>query len=128
MQVFNIGAASVGTFGLPAGICAAAERFGRVPLAELVAPAVALAREGVELSRQQAYVIEILGRDRHLDAGGRGAVRARRAGCWRPGERLRQPELAGALEELAADGAEPVLPRRASRPRSSTGSASAAAC
>src|SRR5690242_5704597 len=39
IQVFNIGAASVGAYGLPAGLCAASERFGRVPLAELVRPA-----------------------------------------------------------------------------------------
>src|SRR5205085_4508004 len=39
IQVFNIGAASVGTYGLPAGIAAASERFGRIPLADLVEPA-----------------------------------------------------------------------------------------
>src|SRR6185312_6033838 len=39
VQVFHIGAASCGTYGTPAGICAAAERFGTVPLADLVGPA-----------------------------------------------------------------------------------------
>ena len=39
VQVFNIGAASVGTYGVPAGLCEASPRFGRMPLAELVAPA-----------------------------------------------------------------------------------------
>src|SRR5437660_2633419 len=39
IQVFNIGAASVGAFGVPAGVCDAAQRFGSVPLAELVEPA-----------------------------------------------------------------------------------------
>src|SRR5437763_7030804 len=61
IQVFNIGPASVGTYGTAAGICEAAARYGRVPLADLVAPAARLAREGVELNVQQAYVIEILG-------------------------------------------------------------------
>src|SRR5438309_9345627 len=60
VQIFNIGAASVGTYGLPAGLTEASERFGRVPLSDLVRPAAALARDGVPLNAQQAYVIEIL--------------------------------------------------------------------
>ena len=74
---------------------------------ELAAPAAALARDGVALNRQQAYVVEILERDRHLDARVRGAVRARRAGCCGAGDVLRQPELADALERLGAEGAAP---------------------
>src|SRR5205807_3564735 len=38
IQVFNIGAASVGAYGTPAGVCEAASRFGRIPLSELVRP------------------------------------------------------------------------------------------
>ena len=60
VQVFNVGAASCGAYGTPAGICAAAERFGTVPLAELAAPACGLARAGVEVNAQQAYRFEIL--------------------------------------------------------------------
>src|SRR5438105_15019892 len=61
IQVFNIGAASVGTYGVPAGIHEASARFGRIPLADLAAPAAKLAREGVPLNAQQGYVFEILG-------------------------------------------------------------------
>ena len=61
IQVFNIGAASVGTYGTPAGIHEATARFGRIPLADLVQPAARLARGGVEVTPQQAYVFEILG-------------------------------------------------------------------
>ena len=50
IQVFNIGEASVGTYGVPAGLCEAATRFGSVPLADLVAPGARLARDGVELN------------------------------------------------------------------------------
>ena len=60
VQVFNIGPASVGTYGVPAGVAAASERFGRLPLAELTAPAAALAREGVPLNGPQARIVEIL--------------------------------------------------------------------
>ena len=38
------------------------ERWGTVPLADLAAPAAALAREGVPLNAEQAYVFEILAR------------------------------------------------------------------
>src|SRR6185437_15505085 len=61
VQMFHVGEGSVGTFGMPAGLCEAARRFGRVPLEHLVAPAARLARDGVPLNRQQAYIVEILG-------------------------------------------------------------------
>ena len=56
VQVFHIGAASVGAYGTPAGVCEAAARFGTVPLADLAAPAAGLARDGVEVNAQQAYL------------------------------------------------------------------------
>src|ERR671922_153224 len=53
-QVFHIGAASVGVPGTPAGLQAAYRAYGTKPWPELVAPAVELAREGIELPRPQA--------------------------------------------------------------------------
>jgi gamma-glutamyltranspeptidase/glutathione hydrolase len=106
VQVFNVGAASVGTFGMPAGVCEAARRFARLPLQQLVAPAAALARNGVALNQEQAYIIEILGgivtstpEAAALFAPGGELVRA--------GDRLRQPELADALLLLGSAGARP---------------------
>jgi gamma-glutamyltranspeptidase / glutathione hydrolase len=106
VQVFSVGAASCGTYGTPAGICAAAERFGTVGLAELAAPAAALAREGIEVNAQQAYLFEILapiytstaeGREQYL-TGGR---------LPQAGDVHREPALADALELLGAEGAAP---------------------
>jgi gamma-glutamyltranspeptidase/glutathione hydrolase len=105
IQVFNIGAASVGCFGVPAGVCEAARRFGRIPLAELVQPAVRLAREGVEISRQQAYVVEILG-DIVTATPECAALFAPDGELLREGDVVRQPELADALERLGREGAE----------------------
>jgi len=105
-QTFNIGAASVGTFGMPAGVCEAARRFGRVPLEQLVAPAAVLARDGVELNRQQAYVVEILEATIRSTAEAAGLF-APGGRLLRAGDRLRQPELADALERLGAEGARP---------------------
>ena len=92
-QMFNAGPASVGTYGMPAGVCEAARRFGSLPLTELVAPAVALAREGVVLNAQQAYVLAPAGQIVHLDAGVRGDLR-RRAERW-PRGRRRAPARPG---------------------------------
>ncbi len=106
IQVFNIGAASVGTYGLPAGVCAASERFGRVPLAELVRPAAALAREGVELNVQQAYVAEILV-DIVTATPEAAALFAPKGRLLGAGDSVRQPELADALERLGDEGSDP---------------------
>src|SRR5919201_5628130 len=59
-QVFQIGAASVAVPGTLAGLETAHRRFGSLPWAELIAPAAALARDGVELTRPQAYLHAIL--------------------------------------------------------------------
>ncbi len=106
IQVFNIGAASVGTYGVPAGIAAASERFGRLPLARLVAPAAALARDGVAVNRQQAYVTAIL-KDIITATPECAALFAPEGRPLAEGEVVYQPELADALERLAAEGAAP---------------------
>ena len=59
-QVFNIGPASVGCYGMPAGIWEASRAHGSLPLSDLTGPAARLAREGVPLNPEQAYVVEIL--------------------------------------------------------------------
>jgi gamma-glutamyltranspeptidase/glutathione hydrolase len=106
LQEFNIGAASVGTFGMPAGVCEAARRYGRVPLARLAAPAAALAREGVPLNPMQAYIVELLAPivTSTPEAAALFAPEGRLLGV---GDRLCQPELAVGLDRLAAEGARP---------------------
>jgi gamma-glutamyltranspeptidase/glutathione hydrolase len=106
LQVFHIGEASVGTFGMPAGLCEASRRFGRMPLAELAAPAAALARDGVQLTVEQAYIIEILG-GIVTSTPQASALFAPGGRLLRAGDRLHQPELADALERLGAEGDRP---------------------
>ena len=102
-QVFNIGAASVGAYGVPAGLCAASARFGRVPLNELVAPAARLARDGVELNPAQAYVVEILAGIVTSTPECRELF-APVVGCCAPGSGCASRKLADAIERLAAEG------------------------
>src|SRR3954453_15462924 len=59
-QVFHVGAASCGAYGTPAGIEAAARRWGGMPLDRLAAAAAGHARDGVAVNRQQAYIFGIL--------------------------------------------------------------------
>ena len=106
VQTFHVGEASVGTFGMPAGVCEAARRFGRFPLDRLVAPAARLAREGVPLNPQQAYIVEILGAI-VTSTPEAAALFAPDGRLLRAGERLRQPELGDALERLGSEGARP---------------------
>jgi gamma-glutamyltranspeptidase/glutathione hydrolase len=106
VQIFNIGAASVGVYGMPAGLSEASKRFGRLPLSELVGPAAALARDGVELNAAQAYVIEILG-GIVTSTPESAALFAPEGALVGTGDVIRQPELADALERLGADGARP---------------------
>lgn len=106
VQVFNIGVASVGTYGVPLGICAASERFGSLPLADLAAAAVHAAREGVDVNPEQAYIFEIIG-PIVLSTPESMALFAPQGRPLRAGERCRQPELGDALERLAAEGSAP---------------------
>src|SRR5215212_7330566 len=59
-QLFLIGPASVAVPGTAAGLELAHRRFGSLPWREVVAPAVDLARLGVEVTPTQDYLHEIL--------------------------------------------------------------------
>jgi gamma-glutamyltranspeptidase/glutathione hydrolase len=102
-QTFNVGAVSCGVPGTPAGLAHALERFGTMPMAELVAPGVRYARGGLPLNRQQAFVFEILAPIlTHTEAGRR--LYAPQGRILREGETFRFPELGDALERFAAEG------------------------
>jgi gamma-glutamyltranspeptidase/glutathione hydrolase len=106
VQVFNIGPASVGCYGMPAGIWEASRRFGSRPLSELAAAAASLARDGVKLNHEQAYVIEILQGIVTAEPEC-AAVFAPAGRLLREGDTMRQPELASTLEQLGREGPRP---------------------
>ncbi len=107
IQVFNIGAASVGTYGTAAGICEASRRFGRIPMADLVQPAASLAREGVRVTVEQAYLFRILG-DIVFSTPECAALFAPGGHLAQAGDTIRQPELGDALERLGSEGPDPL--------------------
>ena len=105
-QVFHVGAAAVGAWGMPAGIAEAMRRWGSVPLSELGAPAAALARTGVPLNGSQGYISGIL--ERILISTPECATVFAPAGrALREGDIMRWPQLADAIELLGAEGADP---------------------
>ncbi len=102
-QVFRIGAGSCAVPGAALGIEAAHRGYATIPLAELAAQAVALAREGIALTREQGYLHAV------LDVILRHTPEARAVyGGERPlgaGDTLQLRELADTIELLAREGA-----------------------
>lgn len=111
----DLGHGAIGTPGNVAGYCEALSRFGTMPLAEVMAPAIAQAHRGVLVRPYMHYYWTI-------DHGGDGQVNVedklrfsaegrqvyfRPDGrLKRPGETLRNPGMARTLERIAAGGAE----------------------
>jgi gamma-glutamyltranspeptidase/glutathione hydrolase len=105
-QTFYVGPASCGVPGNAAGLAHALERFGTMPLADLVGPGIRFAREGAPINSGQAYILEILAPIHEGMPGTRElyAPQGRRLG---EGDAFRFPELADALERYAEEGAAP---------------------
>jgi gamma-glutamyltranspeptidase / glutathione hydrolase len=128
-QVFRIGAASCAVPGAVAGLEAAHRSYGTVPWPRLFAPALELARDGVELTDAQAYLHRILDLIlRHTPEGRRVYGRRARLAA---GDRLVLSDLGGTLEELARKGAASIyrgsLGRRLVSHQRATGGAITAA-
>ncbi len=101
--VYLIGEGSCAVPGVVAGLEAAHERYGSLPWSRLFGPAVALAREGVELTPQQAYLHAILDLILRRSSAGRAIYGEHER--MRAGERVVMHDLARTLELLAAGGA-----------------------
>jgi gamma-glutamyltranspeptidase/glutathione hydrolase len=102
-QAFRVGAASVAVPGSVAGLAKAHELYGTVPWARLFEPAVDLARNGVELTPQQAYLHAILDVILSHTEPGR-AVYSPTGERLVAGDRLVMRDFAGTLELLAGEG------------------------
>jgi gamma-glutamyltranspeptidase/glutathione hydrolase len=106
VQTFHVGPASCGVPGTAAGLVEALERFGSMPAAELVGPAIGLARDGSPVTAVGAYLLGILA-PIHERLPGTRELYAPDGRTLREGETFRFPELAEALERFGAEGAEP---------------------
>ncbi len=97
------GGRAAGIPGMPAGIAQLAQRYGRLPLARSLAPAIALARHGFPVDPRYARIAKL--RERFL-VNGVNTARTFLADnqAPQPGYLLRQPQLALTLESIARHG------------------------
>lgn len=99
------GALAAAIPGLPAGLVHVARRYGRLPLARSLAPAIRLAREGWVFGTKNASMMgwrrEALARD-----PGASALLLVEGRIPAVGTRMRNPDYAEVLERLAREGAD----------------------
>ena len=99
-QSYHVAEGSVAVPGLLAGLAEVHGRFGQLEWAELVSPAIELARAGVEVSPAQAFLHRILVAVLQRDEGGRR--------IYGVPERLDTSDLVGTLERVRDDPAAAV--------------------
>jgi gamma-glutamyltranspeptidase / glutathione hydrolase len=95
---------AVGVPGTVMGLDRAAREYGTLPRAALLAPAIALARDGFVLTREDTRLLDEKA-DRLAKDPGAAKIFLRPDGSrFAPGDRLVQPDLAATLETIAKDG------------------------
>ena len=104
---YAVGPGTCAVPGLPRGLGALHVRFGRLPWARLVEPALRLARAGVVVPPAHAACLAMLGPVFTMQPDGR-RIYAPSGRLLEEGEVLDQPGLVTALELLAAEGADSV--------------------
>jgi gamma-glutamyltranspeptidase/glutathione hydrolase len=104
-QEFHIGAGSIATPGTVRGLVGTHRLLGTLPLAEVLAPAIEYASEGVAVNALQAYIFSIVAPIYVATP----AAKALYGGDALHGEGtlFRQPELAGTLAWIAEEGDRP---------------------
>ena len=99
-----IGYRSAGVPGSVSGLALARDRFGTRPLAELLAPAIALARKGHRLGARQALVLSWMWPKIKLDPAARAIWGGKGKEPKNEGDLVRQADLARTLEAIAEGG------------------------
>jgi gamma-glutamyltranspeptidase/glutathione hydrolase len=102
----SVGYRAAAVPGTVAGLWMAHRRYGRTSWDKLVAPATALARDGTVLSADEAFVFG-WGRKRlQASSTAMAAFFKTDGSAYKAGERLRQPQLAWTLGQIARGGAD----------------------
>ncbi|MBT8046912.1 MAG: Gamma-glutamyltranspeptidase [Xanthomonadales bacterium] len=105
-QEFHIGMGSIAVPGVVAGIFEAHRALGRMPIGEIVTPAIELARSGVTIDAFHHYILRILRPIMEATPESFALYRSPANACdlISEGELLCNPEAADALEALIAEG------------------------
>ena len=93
-----IGYKSIGVPGSVAGLVYAEKKYGKLSLEKVIAPAIKLAREGFALAYEDAEDLKDEDLAKFADSK---RIFQRDGDVYRPGEILKQPELARTLERIA---------------------------
>jgi gamma-glutamyltranspeptidase / glutathione hydrolase len=94
-----IGYKAIGVPGSVAGMVYAEKKYGKLPLKQVIAPAIQLARDGYALTWQEARDLQ---HDKYLGKFAESRRIFQRDGnYYKPGEIFRQPDLARTLERIA---------------------------
>ncbi len=96
------GAKAAGVPGSVAGMVAAHDSLGTMPWADLVAPAIALARDGFVLTEKEARGINA--RKRVIDKFSTQPTVYEREEDWQAGDTIKMPELAATMDRIAEQG------------------------
>jgi gamma-glutamyltranspeptidase/glutathione hydrolase len=99
---YAVGIASCGVPGVPAGLAALHQAYGRLPWPRLVEPALRLAADSVDFPAAHAACLEMLAPVMTMNEGER--IYAPGGSLLRAGDRLEQPGLVPALELLSEEG------------------------
>ena len=97
---------SVAVPGTVLGLETALSRYGTLPRARVMAPAIRLAREGFILTRGDTDIIDAGARRFRADPEAARVFLHPDGSAYQPGERLLQPELARTLEAIARGGSD----------------------
>jgi gamma-glutamyltranspeptidase/glutathione hydrolase len=107
-QEFHIGMGSIAVPGVVAGIFRAHRELGRMPISEIISPAVELARSGVMVDAFHQYIIRILSPIMQATAEASALYESptEPGQLIREGELLRNPDAADSMEALVIEGPE----------------------
>jgi len=91
---------AIATPGSAAGLAYAEKKYGKLGLARVMAPAIALASKGFELTAEEAGELHDSDLSRFADSK---RIFQRNGNYYKEGDTFRQPELARTLQRVAAD-------------------------
>jgi gamma-glutamyltranspeptidase/glutathione hydrolase len=94
----TLGYRAIGVPGSVAGMVYAEKKYGKLTLEQVIAPAIRLARDGYALAYEDANDLRDEDLSKFADSK---RIFQRNGDYFRPGEVLRQPELARTLERIA---------------------------
>ena len=98
------GHASIAVPGTVAGLFALHERYGSIPMTELVQPAMAICRDGVVLNNFQQYDLSLLKKIQELDSYLRDQFLDNHSEVLASGQITKNPSLVDTLDFLSRDG------------------------